>query len=122
MAVDTNPGTEMGMITRNRIPKAVAAIQAGSILQLDRDSLEEGSHHPNGIRQGKTHIGDDQHNRLVDQLQAGSNDEERQDQGYFRDHAGGQDTYLDGVVKLEWNSHQRVGCQAADDDANDRHE
>ena len=53
---------------------------------------------------------------FVDQLQAGRDDEERQDQRYFGDHARGENAKLDGAVESERDAHQRIGRQAADHD------
>ena len=97
MAVEIKPGHGDGHDHPQQDPQARAAIQAGGILQLDRHGLEEGGHHPDRIGQGKAHIGDDQHDGLVDQLQAGGDDKQRDDQRYFRDHARAQDADLDGA-------------------------
>ena len=121
MAVEINPGTEMGITTRNKIPRRVQPSRRAASSSSIGTVWKIGRHHPDGIRQGKAHVGDDQHDGFVDQLQAGSNDKERDDQRYFRDHPRCQDAELNGAVEFEWNAHERIGRQAADYDTDDRY-
>ena len=58
---------------------------------------------------------------LLINCQAGGDDKERDDQRYFGDHACAQNADLNRAVEFERDAHQRISCQAADEDADDGH-
>ena len=68
MAVETRPGTEMGITTRNRIPRREQPSRRAASSSSIGTGLEKSGHHPDGIRQRKAQVGDDQHDGFVDQF------------------------------------------------------